>query len=155
MIYSFETTILPDWIDYNGHMRDSYFGLVFSLAVDAFQDEVGFDEGYRQRTGCTIFVLEDHKHYLREVKEGARVRVESRVLGCDAKRFLLHMQMFDAGNLAAVGEFIEIHVKQRPKPRAVPIPRAILEKLGHSVVSSHDMARLHHRSRELTLPGDR
>ncbi|WP_428400351.1 hypothetical protein [Mameliella sp.] len=37
-------------------MRDSSYGLVFSLAVDVFQDEVGFDETYRRTTGCTIYV---------------------------------------------------------------------------------------------------
>ncbi len=33
MTFSFEITILPEWIDYNGHLRDSYFGLVFSLVL--------------------------------------------------------------------------------------------------------------------------
>ena len=80
MTFRFETTILPEWIDYNGQMRDSYFGLVFSFAVDALQDEIGFDESYRQRTGCTIYLIEDHKYYLREVKQGAVVRVETQVL---------------------------------------------------------------------------
>lgn len=83
-VFHFETEIIEAWIDYNGHMRDSYFGLVFSLAVDAVQDEIGFDEAYRKATGCTIYLLEDHKFFLKEVKLGATVRVETRVLGCDA-----------------------------------------------------------------------
>jgi acyl-CoA thioester hydrolase len=151
MIFGFETTILPDWIDYNGHMRDSYFGLVFSLAVDALQDEIGFDESYRQRTGCTIYLLEDHKYYLREVKQGARVRVDTRVLGCDAKRFHLNMQMFDADRLVAVCELMEIHVKQQPQPHAEPMPQEILSKLERAVVLIQDNPELQHRSREIAL----
>jgi acyl-CoA thioester hydrolase len=67
MSFVFETRVLMEWIDYNGHMRDSYYGLVFSLAVDALQDEVGLDAEYRERTGCTIYLIEDHKVYLKEV----------------------------------------------------------------------------------------
>ncbi|EEE35651.1 conserved hypothetical protein [Rhodobacteraceae bacterium KLH11] len=32
----------PEWIDYNGHMQDAYYGLVFSYAVDAMQDAPQF-----------------------------------------------------------------------------------------------------------------
>lgn len=150
-IFTFETTILPDWIDYNGHMRDSYFGLVFSLAVDALQDEVGVDEAYRTATGCTIYLLEEHKVFLREVKQGARVRVETRVLGCDAKRFHLYMQMFDGDALASVGEFMELHVSQRPEPRAAPMPPEIQARLAAAIPSDGDLATLPHRSRVIGL----
>ncbi|WP_291734155.1 thioesterase family protein [Leisingera sp. F5] len=151
MLYSFETSVLPEWIDYNGHMRDSYYGLVFSLAVDAFQDEVGFDEAYRRRTGCTIYLLEDHKFFLREVKEGARVRVETRIVGCDSKRFHLHMQMFNGTALASVGEFMELHVCQHPQPHAMPMPEEILQKLEAARLSESEAANLPRRSRGLSL----
>ncbi|WP_027256582.1 thioesterase family protein [Leisingera aquimarina] len=151
MVYSFETNVLPEWIDYNGHMRDSYYGLVFSLAVDAFQDEIGFDEAYRRRTGCTIYLLEDHKFFLREVKEGARVRVETRIVGCDSKRFHLHMQMFNGTALASVGEFMELHVCQHPQPHAMPMPEEILQKLEAARLSESEAEKLPRRSRGLSL----
>ncbi len=53
-IFRFQTTVRPEWIDYNGHMQDAYYGLIFSYAVDGFQDAVGFDRAYRERTGCTV-----------------------------------------------------------------------------------------------------
>lgn len=150
-IFTFETTVLPDWIDYNGHMRDSYFGLIFSLAVDALQDEIGIDAAYRAATGCTIYLLEDHKVFLREVKLGARVRVETRVLGCDAKRFHLYMQMFDASRLASVGEFVELHVLQHPEPRAAPMPADIKARLAFAVLPDDERTALPHRSRAIGL----
>lgn len=70
MIFEHIKTVLPEWIDYNGHMQDAYYGLVFSQAVDALQDDVGFDQAYRQKTGCTIYLLEEHKFFLSEVKKG-------------------------------------------------------------------------------------
>lgn len=148
-VFAFETIVLPDWIDYNGHMRDSHFGLVFSLAVDALQDEVGFDAAYRQATGCTIYLVEDHKVFLREVKEGALVRVETRVLDCDAKRFHLHMQMFDGDACAAAGEFMELHVAQRPEPHATAMPEEIRARLEAARLDPDCAGRLPHRSRAL------
>lgn len=146
-IFTFETCISPSWIDYNGHMRDAYFGLVFSLAVDSFQDKVGFDETYRRETGCTIYLVEDHKRFLKEVKEGAVVRVETRLLGCDAKRFHLYMQMFESGNLAAVGEFMEMHVAQHPQPHAEPMPAHIHARLQANMTPPTVASELEYRSR--------
>ncbi len=150
-MFTFETTVKPEWIDYNGHMQDAYYGLVFSYAVDAMQDEVGFDAEYRARTGCTIYLLEDHKFYLREVKEADYLRIETRILSCDEKRFHLHMQMLNGSGLVAVGEFMELHVRQKPNPQAAPIPDEILLRLQSATLSSVDAAQLKHRSRLMTL----
>ncbi|WP_170335000.1 thioesterase family protein [Ruegeria arenilitoris] len=150
-MFIFETTVKPEWIDYNGHMQDAYYGLVFSYAVDAIQDEVGFDADYRARTGCTIYLLEDHKYYLKEVKEADHLRTETRILKCDEKRFHLHMEMLRDGDLAAVGEFIELHVRQKPSPHAAPIPDEILQRLQTAMLPSVDAAELKHRSRSMTI----
>ncbi|MCP5001549.1 MAG: thioesterase [Hyphomicrobiales bacterium] len=150
-VFQFEQTVLPDWIDYNGHMRDSYYGLIFSLAVDSLQDEVGFDEAYRKLTGCTIYLLEDHKYYLREVREGARVQVETRILDCDDKRFHLHMQMLHAGETVAIGEFMELHVQQRPTPAAALIPDEIAARLNAARTGDEEIALLKQRARPMCL----
>lgn len=144
--FVFTTTVRPDWIDYNGHMRDSYFGHVFSLAVDAFQDEVGFDEAYRKATGSTIYLVEDHKIYLREVKCGAKLRVETLVLGCDDKRFHLYMQMMEGDAVASIGEFMELHVSQHPTPRAAPMPPAIRKRLEAACLPPAETAALSWRA---------
>ena len=31
-------TVLPEWTDYNGHLRDAHYLLVFSMATDAMID---------------------------------------------------------------------------------------------------------------------
>ena len=151
MKFDYETTVIPEWIDYNGHMQDCYYGLVFSLAVDAMQDAVGFDQAYRESTGCTIYLLEDHKYFLKEVKVGALVQVQTRVLDVDAKKFQLHLEMSSGSNLVAACEFIELHVQQNPKPHAVEIPGQILEKLKSAKISQSEIVSLRHRSRELSI----
>jgi acyl-CoA thioester hydrolase len=63
MIYDHIKTVLPEWIEYNAHMQDAYYGLIFSKAVDALQDEVGLDQAYRKKMGCTIYLAEEHKFF--------------------------------------------------------------------------------------------
>ncbi|WP_299986185.1 thioesterase family protein [uncultured Ruegeria sp.] len=154
MTFTFETTVKPEWIDYNGHMQDAYYGLVFSYAVDAMQDEVGFDAEYRAHTGCTIYLLEDHKYYLREVRETDHLRVETHILSCDEKRFHLHMQMLNGGDLVAVGEFMELHVRQKPGPQAAPIPKEILRRLQVATITGDEATKLKHRSRLIAIKRD-
>src|SRR5205085_8244939 len=40
----YETAILPEWIDYNGHLRDAYYTLIVSLASDALMDRLRSEE---------------------------------------------------------------------------------------------------------------
>lgn len=147
--FVYETTVIPEWIDYNGHMQDAYYGLIFSYAVDAVQNEVGFDAAYRKRTGCTIYLLEDHKYFLKEVKKGAKLRVETVVLDSDDKRFHLHLTMREGYEIVAVGETMELHVDQQPAPHAVSMPPEIADRLASAKVS--DPADLKHRSRHIKL----
>ena len=39
----YRTALASDWIDYNGHLRDAYYGVVASLAIDALMDHLGLD----------------------------------------------------------------------------------------------------------------
>ncbi len=64
----YRAKIEPDWIDYNGHLRDAYYGLVASLAIDDVMDHLGLDAAYRERTHCTLYTVEVHLHYLQEVR---------------------------------------------------------------------------------------
>ena len=33
----------PEWIDYNGHLRDAYYAVILSDVTDAFMDRIGLD----------------------------------------------------------------------------------------------------------------
>lgn len=149
--FNYQSEINEAWIDYNGHMQDAYYGLVFSYAVDSLQDEVGFDAEYRARTGCTIYLLEDHKYFLREVKAGEVVIVETSVLAVDAKRFHLHAVMTCDGEPVAVGEFMELHVAQKPEPHAMAMPYEIRARLEAAVLGGTEQQALPHRARAMGL----
>jgi len=74
----YRARIDASWIDYNGHLRDAYYGVMVSLAVDAVMDELGLDAAYRERTRCTLYTLEMHLHYLHEVKSSDEVDIKPR-----------------------------------------------------------------------------
>lgn len=102
-------TVRPEWIDYNGHLYDGYYAVVFARAVDAFLVLVGLDETTRRATRHTIYTMETHVRFLREVKLAAPLAVTAQVLEVDAKRARLFLTMHDLGrdrdgHAAAPGE---------------------------------------------------
>ncbi|UTW52058.1 thioesterase family protein [bacterium SCSIO 12827] len=123
-------TVLPDWIDYNGHMNLAYYVLVFDHATDALQDVVGLDAAYRAATGGSVFVVEAHLTYDSEVKLGEEMRVRPRVLDVDGKRLHLFHEMFagDDDRLAATNELMILHVDLNSR-RAAPFPAPVLAHL--------------------------
>jgi acyl-CoA thioester hydrolase len=90
----YRDTVRPEWVDYNGHLRDAFYMLVYSLAVDAFMDRIGLDDATRRSRNRSIFTLEAHVNFLHEIKEGTAMRVDGTVLGADSKRIHLYMEMF-------------------------------------------------------------
>jgi acyl-CoA thioester hydrolase len=120
----YRTPVPPEWIDYNGHLRDGYYTVVFSSAIDALMDAIGLDAVYRQRTECTLYTLELHVHFLGEVKHSDLLDVRVRVLGADRKRVHAALDMYTAraADAVATAEFMLLHVHQGPVPGAVEFP---------------------------------
>jgi acyl-CoA thioester hydrolase len=121
----YETPIRSDWIDYNGHLRDAYYALIFSAAIDALMDRVGLDAAYRQRTGGTLYTVEMHLHYLHEVKQTDTAVVTLRILGIDSKRIHVSLELLRAGHpeVAAGAEVMLLHVRQHDgKVSTAPLP---------------------------------
>jgi len=138
----YRTPISREWIDYNGHLRDAYYSLIVSLASDALMDRVGMDEAYRLRTHCTLYTLEMHLHFLREVKQSDTVEVSVRILGVDRKRihaaFDLRCGRFP--DPVATAELMLLHVHQGEKPAAAPFPPEVAAALDSLAASTSQTA---------------
>ena len=93
----YRCTIGPEWVDFNGHLRDGYYMVLFSSAVDALMDLAGLDAAGRKATGHSWFTLEAHINYLHEVKQGAAVEVRLQLLGLDAKRLHVALGLYAQG----------------------------------------------------------
>lgn len=116
-------TVLPEWIDYNGHMNVAYYLLAFDHATDSFLDYLGLDAGHREATGGTTFAGDIHLTYQREVREGDPLRITTLLLGYDEKRirFINHMYHAEQGFLASTMESLSLYVDlERRKVSALP-----------------------------------
>ncbi len=100
------------WIDYNGHMNVAYYVLMFDRATDALLDRLGLGAAYRRRTDHSLFALESHVTYEREVKAGDMLRFTTQLVDADAKRLhFFHTMYHDAaGYRAATSELLALHV---------------------------------------------
>ena len=116
------TTVVAEWVDYNGHMNDAAYAIVFSRSVDALMDRIGLDAKARERTGQTLYTMQTMLHYFREAKEGDTLAVRAHVLEHDDKRIRVWLDMTDAkGERLAASEQLLLSVaKGEGSPRAAP-----------------------------------
>jgi|SRR5699024_9422679 len=121
--------VRDEWIDYNGHLSEAYYVLVFGFATDEFMAHVGLGEDYRSTSGCSLYTVEAHVRYLREVPAGSELAVTSRVIDSSSKKIRLCHEMSVNGQLRATEEILAIHVDQE-QGRATPLPEDVLRHLG-------------------------
>ena len=150
----YQTPILPEWIDYNGHLRDAYYALILSLASDALMERVGLDAAYRRRSHCTLYTVEMHIHYLQEVKQTDTAIVTVRIVGADHKRIHAAFEVLRAGQtaVAAVAEVMLLHVCQDGDAvRTVPFPAEVSAAIAQLQAESAGMAAAAPGSRRMEL----
>jgi acyl-CoA thioester hydrolase len=149
----YRATIEPDWIDYNGHLRDAYYGLVASYAVDDVMDHLGLDAGYRERTHCTLYTLEVHLHYLHEVKSSDDLGVISSILDYDRKRIQVGCRFICSriSEPVATAEMMLLHVHQGDKPSVTSFPDEVSAKLEALKVSPDAREAFGPSSRKIEL----
>lgn len=125
-----QETVLPDWIDYNGHMNVAFYVLAFDHATDAFLDRVDLGIDYRTRSNRSVFVVEAHVTYVQEVGEGDELSFTTQVLGVDGKRMHLFHRMYLAGTetLIATNELMILHVDLGSR-RTATLPAEAVEKI--------------------------
>ncbi len=105
-------TVIADWIDYNGHMSEPYYVLVFGDATDAFYDHIGMGDAFRRATRTSVYTVEAHINYLKESTLGEPLAVETLVLGHDEKRLALFhtMRRGEDGPVLATTELMVLNV---------------------------------------------
>jgi len=130
MLTPYRTTIQPEWVDYNGHLRDAFYLLIFSYATDALMDQLGLDEAGRTRTGHTLYTLECHLNYLAEIKLGAEVEVRTQLLAHDRKRLHIHHGLYYPGGeqLLAASEQMMMNIDSR-SARSAPFDEQVLVRV--------------------------
>ncbi len=134
--------VLPEWIDYNGHMNVAFYVLAFDQATDAFFDHIGLGEEYKNKYNFSTFTLEGHITYDREVLEGDPLTFKTYVLDYDHKRLHYFHEMYHAeqGYLAATNELMTMHIDMNAR-RSAPFAPEMMEKLEAIMQSHKDLPR--------------
>lgn len=149
----YQTFVLPEWIDYNGHMSEPYYVLVFGHATDAFYDYIGLDDLHRRKTRTSIYTLEAHINYLSEAHEGERLNIETQILGCDAKRVkMFHtMRRDEDGALLATTELMLLHV-DKAILKSAPFPTEAAARIAEIAAFHSQLPMPEHAGRRIELP---
>lgn len=149
----YRAPVQPAWIDYNGHLRDAYYVVVLSDAIDALMERVGIGAAYRERTRNTLYSLEMHMHWLEEVKASDTLEIEAVVLGADQKRLHIGCDVRVARHPkpVATAEFMLLHVHQGAAPGAAPFPPEIQAGIERLRAEADGSDWAGPRSRELAL----
>ncbi|MFJ3019590.1 thioesterase family protein [Streptomyces tendae] len=145
----FRSTVRPEWIDYNGHMSEAFYVLVFGHATDEMMGGTGLDSAYRESTGCSLYTVESHVRFLREVPVDSRLAVRTRVLGAAARKVRFTHEMYvvsapesepapDAVPVATT-ELLGVHV-DRGTGRAAGFPDAVRRRLTELTEPAPDWA---------------
>lgn len=123
---TYRATIKAEYLDHMGHMNVMWYTHLFDQATWAFFAQVGMDKAYFEEHSAGCAALEQHTHYLAELRHGANVSLRSRALGRSPKRlhFMHFMVNEDAGVLAATTEIVGIHI-DRDARRSSPLPASI------------------------------
>ena len=125
----FDAEVLPEWLDYNGHMTESRYLQVFGDATDALLNFAGMDETYRTQ-GFSVYTVETHIRHLLEVAGGEPLTVETQLLGFDEKRLRIVHKLLHAssGDVLATAEHMLLHVNTEAG-KACPFGKKLYEKL--------------------------
>ena len=125
----YSAKVHSDWIDYNGHMSESFYLYAFGDASDALFQYIGIDNNYRL-AGQSFYTVETHINYYLEASEKELLEFSTQILGLDSKRLHIFHQMFhgESGDLLATTEQMLVHVDMN-KAKASEIGQSVFRIL--------------------------
>ena len=132
-------TVLPGWIDYNGHMTESRYLFASSETVDAFLRHIGADIAY-VGTGYSYYTAETHLVHKGEAKLGDALTGTVQVLAADEKRLHLFVRITRGDEVVATLEQMLLHVDMKAG-KVCAAPEAIMAKVRPIAEAHVGMAR--------------
>ena len=149
-----EDTVRQEWIDYNGHMSEAFYVLVFGHATDDFLDAVGLDSEYRDKQKVSAFTVEAHIRYLDQARSGDLLHVSTLLTDFDAKRArLFHtMRLGQEGPVLATEEVLLLHFNTA-RDKVSPFDHKIREKLSEMASQHGKIPRPKDLGRAISMPG--
>lgn len=102
--------VRDEWVDEYDHMNLAYYVLVCDQATYAFWEMVNDGNELDDRNGMEYAVVESHVNYVRELRLDDPVRVTTRLLAHDSKRFRIFHELHHDGDdaLSATNEIMAL-----------------------------------------------
>ncbi len=140
-----DLTVLPAWIDYNGHMTEFRYVQVFSDSCEALLRRVGMHDGY-VAAGNSYYTAETHTQFFDEAGVNEPIYTTVQILHADAKRLHVFYRLHAADDkrLLATLEAMYLHVDMKTgrvcgaSPDAAHVLLTIAE--AHSALPKPDAA---------------
>lgn len=107
-----ESLVSKDHSDHNGHLNMGYYLVLFDQATGVLFENLGVGWVANEEFGETVFTLETHVTYHRELALGEAFFIETRVAGFDHNKIQYLHLMFktETRELAATNECIVLNV---------------------------------------------
>lgn len=127
----FEDVVDSAWIDENHHVADYVYSLIFSKGETEFLKSIGIDAEYRLSTSCTVYTVESHICFKKEVLVRTHIKVRLQLLDAQSNKAHIFMELVnEAGDVCSHYESMLIHVtKLGTNPKSSPFPKTTHEKL--------------------------
>jgi len=145
-------TVIPEWIDYNGHLNMAYYVLMFDNATDKFFDLIDLGVDYVDRCQHSAFVLETHISYLREVSLNDQLRFTLQLIDADEKRLHYYLEMFHAEQnfRASTSEQVAMHIDLNIR-KSKPFPKVMKQQIDFLLQAHADLPRPDNVGRSIGL----
>ncbi|HBQ33653.1 MAG TPA: carnitine 3-dehydrogenase, partial [Ochrobactrum anthropi] len=135
-----DARVIPEWIDYNGHMTEHRYLDVFGQTTDRFLAHIGVDEAYL-KSGHSYYTVETHIMHRGEAKVGDALHVETQLLSFDEKRAHVFHSLRRGDTEIASAEQMLLHVDST-------VGKAVAAKAG--ILAA--LEGLSHAHREMPTP---
>ena len=148
--------VLPEWIDYNGHLNVAYYLRLFDLGFDGTYERFGFLPDVTRDRNASGFAAELHMTFQRELMVHDEVRVTSQLIGLTEKRINMFQMLYHAesGELSATCEWMSLYI-DLTKRRVAEIPPLLQERLGRVLQAHSKLPRPQEAGRGISMQNRR
>lgn len=142
-----------EFIDLNNHLSDIGYHTLFSRAEGELHQRVEIDADYRASTSCSVYTVESHVTFLKEVLKDDSVSISFQMLDLSNKAAHVLMTLRNSvGDVCAYHECLLLHVKKGPDgPRPHPFGRYQLANLVHIFTKDKEVPRPEQAGRQVAI----
>ena len=127
LLQLYRVRVKPDWIDYNNHLVDAYYLVIFCNATVALVERLGLGPKERELRKQALSTQETHLNYLREIKVGIETWVETQILGHDESRLRVFHTLYaeDSPDLRATNEQLLVNIATSTQEPVALLPEVL------------------------------